>query len=47
MSKTPKTKAQAALDVLEQSYAYYTPAPYVAAAKCEDRVDYIEYATAA
>ncbi|MGR1581293.1 hypothetical protein ACSSNL_07455 [Thalassobius sp. S69A] len=38
--------AQAALDALNQAYAYYTPAPYVAAQKSEP-VEYYEYAAAA
>ncbi|MEZ5675092.1 MAG: hypothetical protein R3D81_07600 [Thalassovita sp.] len=48
MTQPHKTPAQtAALAALEQAYAYYTPAPYVAAAKEEPAPDYYEYAKAA
>lgn len=47
MSNTDKTRAQQALAVLEQAYAYYTPAPYIAAKKDEEPAEYIEYAVAA
>ena len=46
MSKNQTPSAQAALDALNQAYAYYTPTPYVAAQKSEP-VEYYEYAAAA
>lgn len=47
MSQTQKTPAQiAALEALEQAYAYYTPAPFVASQMTEP-VEYYEYAAAA
>ena len=48
MTQPHKTPAQtAALAALEQAYAYYTPAPYVAAVTEDVAPDYYEYAKAA
>lgn len=46
MSQSQTTPAQAALAALQQAYAYYTPAPYLAAQK-DEPVEYYEYAAAA
>jgi hypothetical protein len=48
MSQPQKTPAQiAALAALEQAYAYYTPAPFVVAAKEDVIPEYYEYAKVA
>ncbi len=48
MSDSVKTPEQiAALEALEQAYAYYTPEPYVVAKAEDEPVEYFEYAAAA
>ncbi|WP_319825729.1 hypothetical protein [Thalassovita sp.] len=48
MSDTAKTPEQiAALEALEQAYAYYTPEPYETASVPDEPVEYYEYAAAA
>ncbi|MDF1802899.1 hypothetical protein [Thalassovita sp.] len=49
MSEIQQTPAQAAaaLEALNQAYAYYTPAPYVAAQADATSQEYYEYAAAA
>jgi len=48
MSEKQQTPAQAAaLEALNQAYAYYTPAPFVAAQADAKSQEYYEYAAAA